>query len=46
MILLTTELSYLDWFSVSEYLEGMKDIRTAVIVLGVAMVLVLRKLTK
>jgi len=45
-MILLSELSYMDWFSVSEYLEGMKDIRTAAIVLGVAMVLVLRKLTK
>lgn len=45
-MILLSELSYMDWFSVSEYLEGMKDIRTAVVVLGVAMVLVLRKLTK
>lgn len=45
-MILLSELSYMNWFSVSEYLEGLKDIRTAVIVLGVAMVLVLRKLTK
>lgn len=45
-MILLSELSYMDWFSVSEYLEGLKDIRTAVIVLGVVMVLTLRKLTK
>lgn len=45
-MILLSELSYMDWFSVSEYIEGLKDIRTAVIVLGVVMVLALRKLTK
>ena len=45
-MILLSELSYMDWFSVSEYIEGLKDIRTAVIVLGVVMVLTLRKLTK
>jgi hypothetical protein len=46
MILLTADLSCLEWFSVEEYIAGMKDVRTAVIVLGIAMIYFLRKLTK